>query len=71
MSLIKTPFSDQVGLDTVPHKGTEGGDYGTTEYPGAPAGDSHYLPELSRDTAVTSKSPSVDGMYKTPFKDAV
>lgn len=68
---VKTPFSDAIGPDKVPTKGTSG-EYGRTEVPGTPGrSGSGVAPELSRDTAVTSSSPKTSGPVKTTFKDAV
>lgn len=75
MSFYKTPMKDEVGMDTVPHKGNDGGKYDnsvaeTTDVPGRDTSPNG-LPELYRDTAVTSKSPDTKGPYDTLFKDAV
>lgn len=71
--MYDTPFKDNVGLDSVPKKGTSGGKYDSAEAPDVPGRDTspNGLAELHRDTAVTSKSPSTSGMYRTPDKDAV
>ncbi len=66
---VKSPFSDAVGPDTVPHKGSSSGSYDSSEVPDTPSGDSHIVPELHRDTQFGS--PSTSGPYKTLFKDAV
>ncbi len=69
----KTPFSDAIESNPVPKHGTKGGRYDadvTADVPGrdkSPNG----LDELTFDTAATSKSPSTDGPYSTPFKDSV
>jgi hypothetical protein len=73
-NIVKTPFSDQVGADSVPKKGTKGGEYeaygrGIADLPGRDG--SGTAPHLIYDTAVTSKDPSVSGIVKTMFKDAV
>lgn len=69
MSLIKTPFSDRVGLDTVPHRGTGPGTYDSTEVPGGPAREGGLLPELYRDDHWSG--PSTSGPLTTPFSDRV
>lgn len=70
--MYKTPFTDNVGLDSVPKKGGSG-KYDSQEVPDTPGRDTspNGLPELHRDTAVTSSSPSTTGLYDTLFKDAV
>lgn len=74
MSMYKTPMNDQVGMDSVPKKGNDGGKYDnavaeTIDVPGRDVSPNG-LPELHRDTAVTTKSPSTAGIYSTLFKDA-
>lgn len=72
MGIVKTPFSDQVGADSVPRTASKGAKTNYTEIPGTPGRDgSGVAPEVLRDTAVTSKSPSTSGSIKTTFKDAV
>ena len=73
MALIKTPFSDQVGPESAPSRGSKGGKYDSEEIPNTPSRDvsPNGYPELHRDTAVTSKSPSVKGPIDSPFDDAV
>lgn len=71
MSMYKTPMKDQVGVDSVPTRGTKGGEYDSQEAPETPGRDGGLIPELHRDTAATSKSPSTTGIYGTLFKDAV
>ena len=73
MGLYDTSFKDAVGLDSVPKRGTSGGEYDSQEVPSTPGRDTspNGLAELHRDTAVTTKSPSVSGPFKTLFKDAV
>lgn len=73
MSMYKTPFSDTVGMDSVPKKGNVGGKYDSIEVPDTPGRDTspNGLAELHRDTAATSKSPSTSGIYDTLFKDSV
>lgn len=66
--MYKTPFSDAVGVDSVPKKGN-GGQYDSAEVPDTPGRDGGLIPELHRDKF--SKDPSTSGPYKTPFKDAV
>jgi hypothetical protein len=71
---IKTPFGD--ALETVvPSRGSKGGEYDSQEVPDTPSRNTspNGFPELHRDTAATSKSPSKDAISgtKTPFKDAV
>lgn len=70
---IKSPFSDAVGPDSVPKRGSKGGEYDSIEVPDTPKRDMspNGLPELHRDTAASAKSPSKSGPAKTPFKDAV
>ena len=70
---IKTPFSDRIEKSPVPKHGNKGGMYDSSEAPDTPSRDTspNGFPELHRDTAVTGKSPSTSGPYKTPFKDAV
>lgn len=68
--MYKTPFSDKVGVDSVPTKGSKGGQYDSQEVPGTPGRDGGLLPELHRDGSVTG-SPSTSGPYKTPFSDSV
>lgn len=75
MGIIKTPYSDTVGMDSVPKKGNDGGKYDNSvaesiDIPGRDVSPNG-LPELHRDTAATDKSPSTSGPYKTPFKDSV
>jgi hypothetical protein len=71
--MYKTPFSDAIEKSPVPKKGSKGGEYDSKEFPDSPGRDTspNGVAELHRDTAVTSKSPSTNGMIKTPFKDAV
>jgi hypothetical protein len=72
MGIYKTPFKDAQGLDSVPHKGSSGGKYDSSdEILGDPGRDGGLLPELHRDTAVTSGSPSASGPVSTPYKDVV
>lgn len=73
MGMYKTPFSDTVGLDSVPKRGTEGGKYDSAEAPDVPGRDTspNGVAELHRDTAASSSSPKTTGLYKTLFKDAV
>lgn len=70
--MYKTPFSDKVGVDSVPKRGGSG-KYDSAEAPNVPGRDTspNGLPELHRDTAVTTKSPSTKGPYDSPFKDSV
>ena len=71
MSVVKTPFSDAVGPDSVPTRGSHGGKYDSEETPGTPGRDGGYFPELHRDGAVTG-SPSKSGpVGNSPFKDSV
>lgn len=71
--MYKTPFSDKVGLDSVPKRGTSGGQYDSQEVPNTPSRDvsPNGVAELHRDTAASSGSPSTSGLYKTQFNDAV
>lgn len=74
MGLYDTPMTDQVGMDSVPKKGNDGGKYDnsvaeTIDVPGRDVSPNG-LPELYRDTAATSSSPSTKGLYQTLFKDA-
>lgn len=69
-NIIKTPFSDAVGADSVPTKGSSGGQYDSAEVPGGPGRDGGLIAELHRDGKVTG-APKVSGAVKTPFKDAV
>lgn len=72
MGLYKTVMKDQVGMDSLPERGNSGGKYDTSEVPDTPGRDTspNGLPELHRDTAATSKSPSTSGIYSSLFKDA-
>lgn len=67
--MYKTPFTDNVGVDSVPTKGTGGGQYDSPEVPGGPGRDGGLLAELHRDDV--GGDPSTSGPYSTPFKDAV
>lgn len=70
MSLIKSPFKDTVGVDSVPHRSTGSAAYGTQEVPNTPGRDGGLVPEVSRDTHFGK--PSHSGPIKdSPFKDAV
>lgn len=73
MAVIDTPFKDAQGLDSVPKKGSKGGEYDAAVAPDVPGRDKggEALSELIFDTAASSKSPSTSGPYKTLFKDAV
>lgn len=74
MSLIKTPFSDAIESTPLPKRGTKGGKYDNNgDIPGVPGRDSSpdALPELYRDTAASSSSPSNNGTVKTPYTDEV
>jgi hypothetical protein len=71
----KTPFSDAIESNPVPKRGSSGGKYDnsvaeTIDVPGRDVSPNG-VAELHRDTAVTTKSPSTSGPYKTLFKDAV
>lgn len=67
---VKSPFSDAVGPDAVPHKGSGPGQYDSSEVPDTPSGDSHIVPELHRDTHWSD--PKLSGPYKdVGYKDAV
>lgn len=69
--IVKSPFGDAVGPASVPDRGSKGGQYDSSEVPNTPPRDGGMYPELHRDTAVTSASPSLSGPYKTISKDAV
>jgi len=69
MSLIKTPFKDKIGVDSVPHRGTGPGTYDSSEVPNTPGRDGGLIPELHRDGHFSQ--PSHSGPIKSPFKDAV
>lgn len=73
MGMYDTPFKDAQGADSVPKRGSKGGEYDAAVAPDVPGRDKggDALAELTFDTAATSKSPSTSGPYKTPFKDAV
>lgn len=73
MGIYKTAFSDNVGLDSVPERGTKGGKYDSQEVPDTPSRDvsPNGVAELHRDTAASSSSPKTTGLYKTLFNDAV
>lgn len=71
MGAYKTPFSDAVGPDSVPVKGTGKGEYDSIEVPGTPGRDGGMYAELHRDTTVSDGGISTSGPLKTPFKDAV
>ena len=72
MGMIKTPFTDSIGVDSVPESATKGGQTTSNhaEYPGAPTRDGGYLKELTRDGSVTG-SPSTSGPITSIFKDVV
>ena len=69
MGLIKTPFSDRIGADSVPTRGSGAGSYDSQEVPGTPSRDGGLIPELHRDGHFGQ--PSHSGPIKSPFKDAV
>jgi hypothetical protein len=70
MSFYKTPFSDAISPDAVPHKGTGPGEYDSTEVPNTPSRTGGMFPELHRDKHFSE--PKLSGPYsKSPFKDAV
>jgi len=71
MGIFKTPFSDTVGVDSVPKKGGKG-EYDASVCPDVPGRDKggSALAELTFDKTV-SKGPSTSGPYKTPYKDSI
>lgn len=72
MGIVKTPFSDQVGKDSVPKTASKGAGYETPPMSGVPGRDgSGVAKEVYYDKGVTSKDPSTKGFVKSPFKDAV
>ena len=67
-----SPFSDAVGPDSVPTRGSKGGQYDSQEVPDTPSRSGGMYAELHRDTAVTSSDPSLSGPYThVLYKDAV
>lgn len=70
---IKTPFSDRIEKNPLGKRGSKGGDYDCVTVPDTPKRDTseNGVPELTFDTAVTSKDPGLSGPVKTPFKDAI
>ena len=78
--IVNSPFSDHVGKDTIPYKGSNGGSYDSE--PNLPSGmpsrktSPNGLPELYRDGGVEKASkldsPKVSGgpVTNSPFKDA-
>lgn len=72
MSVVKTPFGDAVGPDSVPKTPSHGGKMESfPETTNVPGRDGGMLRELHRDGAVTG-SPSKSGpVGNSPFKDAV
>lgn len=67
--LIKTPFGDAIGDDSVPTKGSAKGEYDATTIPDVPGRDGGYLPELYFDK--NFGDPKLSGPIKTPAKDAI
>lgn len=66
----KSPFSDAVGKDSVPQRGTGKATYDSEPGINLPQREGGLLPEVFRDT--TFGKPSLDGpIKKSPFKDAV
>lgn len=65
-----SPFTDAIGKDTVPQRGTGKGTYDNEPNVGLPQREGGLLPELFRDT--TFGSPKFDGpITRTPYKDKV
>jgi hypothetical protein len=65
-----SPFKDAVGADSVPTRGSKGGEYDSSEVPDTPGRSGGLYPELHRDTQFGA--PKDSGPYThVLFKDAV
>lgn len=68
--IVKSPFKDAQGKDTVPTRGTGKATYDNEPNIGLPQREGGLLPEVFRDT--TFGQPKLDGpIKKSPYKDAI
>lgn len=66
----RSPFSDAVGPDTVPKRGSGKGEYDKPPAPGLPGRDGGMLDELTYDGHF-GKPKDSGPIERSPFKDAV